>query len=103
MSFLHEISLARPWLLLLALAPILFCALNCWTTRSRQRRWQRLGQPATLARMIAGPRTTATWRQVALGLAWCAASVAVAGPQWGVAEALGVAVGRDIVIVIDIS
>jgi Ca-activated chloride channel family protein len=103
MSFLHEIGFARPWLLLSGFAPILFLILNRFTKRSRLHRWQRLGQPATLARMIVGPRTTSIWRHIAIVLAWLAASTAAAGPQWGLADVPGVAVGRDIVIVIDVS
>src|SRR5947208_2551587 len=105
MSYLAEplAFLERPWLLLPALVPILAAIPNRWLKQRDDRRWKLLGNRLTLARLVAGPNQSAYWRPAFVGLAWLLASIAAAGPRWGTAEVSGVAVGRDLVIVLDFS
>ncbi len=99
------IALAYPWLLLLALLPLLFLAL-----RNRSQ-----GEPVDAPVIPVGHwlsgmpgvsthgRSTPRWRQLLLFLAWLSLVVAVARPQH-VGEQIQMPVsGRDLMLLVDIS
>jgi Ca-activated chloride channel family protein len=105
-EFLAAVRLARPgalWLLLLL--PVLGL-LNRWAARRRRAAVAAIGRPAAVAGQFAhqpaarGPRR---WLGLAYPLAWVLLILGVAGPCWGKSAEAGVAVGRDLVIVIDLS
>jgi Ca-activated chloride channel family protein len=105
-EFLAAVRLARPdalWLLLLL--PVLGL-LNRWAARRRKRAVMAIGRPAAVAGQLThphAPRGLRRWLGLAYPLAWLLLILGVAGPRWGKSEEAGVAVGRDLVIVIDLS
>lgn len=102
-EFLAALRWARPSLLWLSFVPIAFVMLE-WCARGRNRvaaaRLGRAGAVRNLAVHV--PRRNAL-RRLAFGLAWSSFVLALAGPRWGAADDGGVAVGRDVVVVIDLS
>ncbi len=102
-EFGAAVRLARPdalWLLLLL--PVLGL-LNRWAARRRKRAVAAIGRPAAVTGQLTHPRPARKWLGLAYPLAWLLLIVGVAGPRWGKADEPGVAVGRDLVIVIDLS
>ena len=102
-EFFVAVRLARPdalWLLLLI--PVLGL-LNRWATRRRKRAVTAIGRPAAVAGQLTHPRPTRRWLGLAYPIAWLLLILGIAGPRWGKSDELGVAVGRDLVIVIDLS
>lgn len=93
----------RPWILLLVIAPGVALVVQLLLRRLKQRRWRRLGNVATLRQFVDDPIGLTHWRIAVLILAWLSLSIAVAGPRWGEVDTSGIAVGRDIVIVLDFS
>jgi Ca-activated chloride channel homolog len=102
-EFVLAVRLARPdalWLLLLL--PLLGL-LNRWASRRRKRSIAAIGRPAAVAGQLTHPRPRRKWLGLAYPLAWLLLVLGVAGPRWGKSDEPGVAVGRDLVIVIDLS
>jgi Ca-activated chloride channel family protein len=102
-EFLAELRFARPellWLLLL-LPALVF--LNRWAARRRRAAVVRIGRPAAVAGQLTHPIARRRWLGLTYPLAWALLVLGVAGPQWGKSEETGIAVGRDVVIVIDLS
>ncbi|QJW95859.1 VWA domain-containing protein [Frigoriglobus tundricola] len=102
-EFVVAVRLARPdalWLLFLI--PVLGL-LNRWAARRRKRAVAAIGRPAAVAGQLTHPRPTRRWLGLAYPVAWLLLVLGIAGPQWGKGDEAGVAVGRDLVIVIDLS
>ncbi len=102
-EFVGAVRLARPdalWLLFLI--PVLGL-LNRWAARRRKRAITAIGRPAAVAGQLTHPRPTRRWLGLAYPIAWLLLVLGVAGPRWGKSDEAGVAVGRDLVIVIDLS
>ncbi len=102
-EFLAAVRLARSdalWLLLLI--PLLGM-LNRWAARRRKHAVAAIGRPAALAGQLTHPRPARRWLGLTYTLAWVLLVLGIAGPRWGKSDEPGVAVGRDIVIVIDLS
>ncbi|AMV29811.1 von Willebrand factor type A domain protein [Gemmata sp. SH-PL17] len=102
-EFLAVVRLARPdalWLLLLL--PLLGL-LNRWASRRRKHAVATIGRPAAVAGQLTHPRPPRRWLGFTYPLAWALLILGVAGPRWGKSDEPGVAVGRDVVIVIDLS
>ncbi len=102
-EFIAAVGFSHPtalWLLLLL--PILGL-LNRIASRQRRKAVIQIGRPAA----VAGQLTNVIYRQRWLGLAypfgWILLILGLAGPRWGKSDETGVAVGRDIVVVIDLS
>ncbi|HEY3790120.1 MAG TPA: VWA domain-containing protein [Urbifossiella sp.] len=102
-DFLLAMKFARPelfWLLLLL--PILGLA-NRYAKHRRRRAAELLGRTAAIAGLHTQSQTRFRWLGLAYPLAWIALIAGLAGPRWGKSDEPGVAVGRDIVLLIDLS
>ena len=102
-EFLAAVRFARPELLWLSLAPILLAVLAFVAEWQKRTAVAAFGRPAA----VAGLHTMRPGRQwlarFLLGFGWTALVLAVAGPRWGKGADDGTAVGRDMVVVIDLS
>jgi Ca-activated chloride channel family protein len=102
-EFLLAVRFARPELLwLLLLLPLLAVA-NKYAAVRRRRAIAEIGRPAAVVSLQTLPRRGRNWLGVAYPLAWVALVLGLAGPRWGKSDEPGVAVGRDLVIVLDLS
>ncbi len=102
-EFLAAVRFARVdalWLMLLLPAMSL---LNWWAIRQRTRAMNTIGRAAAVAGQLTHPRTRNRWHGFVWWLAWTLLVLGIAGPRWGKSDEPGVAVGRDIVLVIDLS
>jgi Ca-activated chloride channel family protein len=102
-EFLAALTFAHPkalWLLLLL--PILGL-LNRWASRQRRNVVVQIGRPAALAGQLTNPVPRRRWLGLAYPIGWVLLILGFAGPRWGKSDETGVAFGRDIVIVIDLS
>jgi Ca-activated chloride channel family protein len=102
-EFVAAVRFARTemiWLLLLL--PVLGL-LNRWAATRRRAAIAHIGRPAALAGQLTHPVQRKRWLGLAYPLAWGALILGLAGPRWGKSDETGVAVGRDIVIVVDLS
>jgi Ca-activated chloride channel family protein len=102
-EFLAAVRFARPealWLLLLL--PVLGLV-NRWGARRRRAAVARIGRPAAVAGQLTHPVPRRKWLGLAYPLGWVALVLGLAGPRWGKSDETGVAVGRDLVVVIDLS
>ena len=102
-EFIAAVRFARPWLLLLLFLLPLLGLLNFWASRMRQAALAAIGRPAAVTGQLTHPRGGRRWLGLAYPIAWVLLVVGVAGPRWGKSDEVGVAVGRDLVIVIDLS
>ena len=105
-AFVAEVRFAQPRALWLVLLVPLLGLLNRWAAARRRRDVARIGRPGAVAGQLTHPQTgrgRRRWLGLAYPLAWLALVVGVAGPRWGKSDETGVAVGRDVVIVIDLS
>jgi Ca-activated chloride channel family protein len=91
---------AALWLLLLL--PLL-ALVNWRASRRRNAAKARIGRSATVAGQLTHPAVRRRWLGLAYPLAWVLLVLGIAGPQWGKSDETGVAVGRDLIIVIDLS
>jgi Ca-activated chloride channel family protein len=96
-AFAHPMGLA-----LLALLPTLSVA-GFLAARHRRRRLQRLGSPQAIRMVTTGRRRFAWLKRLLLTSAFTALITGIAGPQWGRDEAVAGALGRDVVVVLDLS
>jgi Ca-activated chloride channel family protein len=102
-EFLTAVRVARPdalWLLLLL--PLLGL-LNRWAARRRRGAAALVGRPAAVAGQLTHPVPRRSWLGLAYPIAWLGLVLGVAGPRWGKSDETGIAVGRDLVIVVDLS
>ena len=102
-EFLADLRFARPGMLWLLLLLPAFAVLNRWAARRRRAAVARVGRPAAVAGLLTRPGARRPWLGVLYPLAWVLLVLGAAGPRWGEGGETGVAVGRDVVIVIDLS
>lgn len=102
-EFLLAIRFARPDLLWLLLLIPLLALVNRYGLLRRGKGIAQIGRPAAVAGLQTHPRPQRRWLGVAYPLAWIALILGLAGPRWGKSDEPGVAVGRDLVLVIDLS
>jgi Ca-activated chloride channel family protein len=102
-QFVAAVRFTRPEWLWLGLAPFAIGLIAWWTARRAQVRATAIGRPAAVARLAAGPRPGGAFARFARGLAWVLLVLGLAGPRWGRGEPEGVSVGRDVVLVLDLS
>ena len=102
-EFLTALRWSRPGLLWLSFVPISFLILEWWASARNRVVAARLGRSGAVRNLaVRVPRRSAL-RRLAFGFAWSSFVLALAGPRWGSADDGGVVVGRDVVIVIDLS
>ncbi len=97
------LSFARPEAFALLLLLPALVLLGWWSARRRRTLLAAVGSPHALY----GLRTPPVWGRaldrLAYPLAWAFLIAGVAGPRWGKSDEGGVAVGRDLVVVVDVS
>src|SRR6188768_2214540 len=102
-EFLAGVRFARPGLLWLSVLPIAVAVLAFISEWRKRKAVQAFGRPAAVAGLHTSRPTRQWLARSLLGLGWTAAVLAVAGPRWGKGADDGTAVGRDMVVVIDLS
>jgi Ca-activated chloride channel family protein len=101
--FLAAVRFARPELLWLSLVPVALSVVAFIAARRRRNALALVGRPAAVFGLLTRPARSGWLGRIALFLAWTLLVLGAAGPRWGRGEADGVAVGRDVVIVLDLS
>lgn len=102
-AFLAAVKFERPALLWIALAPTALAILG-WAVRKETRRaLAAVGSPGAVAALMVGRRRSSFWGRMLLGFSWSLLALGAAGPRWGTGGESGVAVGRDVAIVLDLS
>ena len=102
-DFLAGVRLTHPAGFALLVVPLALGLLD-WRQRRRGRhRLDAVGQPAAVYALRTRPPRGLRGSVALTALAWVALAVGVAGPSWGVGDSDGVAVGRDVVVALDLS
>src|SRR5205814_5284543 len=94
---------ARPGLLWLLRLLRALALVNRYAAARRRRATADVGRPAAVAGLQTHPVRGRRWLGLAYPLAWAALVLGLAGPRWGKSDEPAVAVGRDLVIVVDLS
>jgi len=102
-EFILAVRFARPDLLWLLLLLPVFALATRYAVIRRRRAAAAVGRPAAVAGLRTHPRLGRRWIGLAAPLGWVALIGGLAGPQWGASDEPGVAVGRDVMVVIDLS
>jgi len=102
-DFLVSIRFAHADLLWLFLVLPFLGLLNRWAASRRKTSIGSIGRPAAVAGQLTHPFSRGRWLGLSYPLAWSALILGLAGPRWGKSEESGIAVGRDVVIVMDLS
>ncbi len=102
-EFLAAVRFARPDALWLLWLVPLFGLLDRWAARRRRAAVSRIGRPAGVAGQLTDPFPRRRWLGLAYPVGWVLLVLGAAGPRWGRGDETGVAVGRDVVVVIDVS
>ncbi|HET6574936.1 MAG TPA: VWA domain-containing protein, partial [Fimbriiglobus sp.] len=102
-QFLAGVRFARPLLLWLSLIPVALSVVAFLAARRQRNALARVGRPAAVFGLLTRPARPRRLGQLALLLAWTLLVLGAAGPRWGKGDDDGVAVGRDVVIVLDLS
>lgn len=101
--FLSSIRFDRPSYLWLGFIPLILSLLGWFSARRAQSRLLKIGRPSAVAALIGGANRKRRFVGLFRSLTWLALVIGLAGPRWGEGESDGVAVGRDIVLVVDLS
>jgi Ca-activated chloride channel family protein len=102
-EFIAAVRFARPEALWLFVLFALFAITNRYAAWRRRIEADRIGRASALANLQTQPRPRRRWIGLAYPLAWVLLILGVAGPRWGRSEEPGIAVGRDLVVVVDLS
>ena len=102
-DFAAGVRFAHRGLLWLTLIPAALSVVGLVAVRRARRDAAAIGQPGAIASLVLGRRRPSRLGAVCLFLAWTLLVVGAAGPRWGPGGEPGVAVGRDVVVVIDLS
>lgn len=100
---LGGMTLDRPWVLLLALLPVIALPWFRYTRRRTEAKRAQLGAPEVLGLPSNRSRRTRIINPAAGLAAWLLILIGAAGPRWGRTQEEGVAIGRDVVLMIDLS
>lgn len=102
-QFLAGVRFTRPDVLWLSVLPLAIALVSVAFRRSRRGAERALGLPSAVAAQVVGNRRPGRLSRLAIPMAWLFLILGAAGPRWGIGEDEGVAVGRDVVIVLDLS
>lgn len=102
-EWLAALKFARPGVLWLLLLSVPLAILNWWAARRSRAALALIGRPGAVAGQLTYPRPRSRWRGASHSLAWALLVLGTAGPRWGKSDEVGVAIGRDLVLVIDLS
>lgn len=102
-EFAAGVRFAHPDLLWLTLAPAVLSVVGVFANRQNRRDAAAIGQPGAVAALVTGRRRPSRIGAVTLFFAWTLLVFGAAGPMWGPGGEAGVAVGRDVVVVLDFS
>lgn len=102
-QFLAAVKFARPGLLWLSLVPVTLSVVAFLAARWRRDALARVGRPAAVFGLLTRQARPGRLGRFALFLAWTLLVLGAAGPRWGKGDDDGVAVGRDVVIALDLS
>ena len=102
-SFISGVSFDRLFLLWLGLIPLVLSLLNWLAARRQRKRIASIGRPTSIAVLTTGAGKTSRGAAMFRSVAWLCLVIGISGPRWGRGETDGVAVGRDLVIVLDLS
>ena len=102
-EFLAAIRFARPELLWLVFLFPLLALTNRYAQVRRRTATELIGRPSAVASLHTDPRPRRRWLGLAYPFAWAALILGVAGPRWGKSDEPSIAVGRDLVVVVDLS
>jgi Ca-activated chloride channel family protein len=102
-EFGSAVRFAQPAYLWLALAPLAFWFVRRWMEKRDRARLASLGRPGAIAILRTGIDTRPGIVRLAFALAWLFLVGAAARPRWGLEDERGIAVGRDLVVVLDFS
>src|SRR5262245_11320318 len=102
-QFLSALRFARPGLLWLSLIPAVLSILAYVAARRQRSSLGQVGRPAAVFGLLTRAPTPRRLTRFVLFLTWTALVLGAAGPRWGEGESDGVAVGRDVVVVLDLS
>ncbi|HUR53519.1 MAG TPA: VWA domain-containing protein, partial [Gemmataceae bacterium] len=102
-EFVAALRFARPDLLWLLLVLPVFALLNRHAAVRRRKAVADIGRPAAVAMLHTHPARGRKWIGLAYPLGWVALVLGLAGPKWGKSDEPGIAVGRDLVVVVDLS
>jgi Ca-activated chloride channel family protein len=98
------VRFARPALLWLLLITPILALVDRWAARRRKAAVARIGRPAAVAGQLTAPATRRRWWPgLAYSIGWVSLVLGLSGPRWGKSDETGIAVGRDVVVVIDLS
>jgi Ca-activated chloride channel family protein len=98
-TFLAGVRFDRPDLVWLCLVPVVLTVLEWFAARRDRARRSLIGRSPAYSRTHSPSRLTRFIRS----LAWVSLVLGLAGPRWGVGEPEGVAIGRDVVLILDVS
>ena len=102
-AFFDAIRFVRPGLLWFTFVPLLLLLLDWWASKRNRVAAERLGRANAIRNLATATPRRISLKRFCFGLAWTSLIVGAAGPRWGQADDGGVAVGRDVVVVIDLS
>jgi Ca-activated chloride channel family protein len=102
-EFLAALRFARPDLLWLLLLLPALALVNRYGALRRRKASADVGRPAAVAGLQTHPVRGRRWLGLAYPLGWMALILGLAGPRWGKSDEPGVAAGRDLVVVVDLS
>lgn len=102
-EFFAAIRFARPELLWLFFLLPLIALTNRYAAMRRRKSAEAIGRSSAIAALNTQPFPRRRWLGLAYPFAWTALVLGLAGPQWGRSDEPGVAVGRDLIVVVDLS
>src|SRR5690349_6051424 len=100
-QFLAAVKFARPGLLWLSLVPAVLSVVAYLAARRQRGALALVGRPAAVFGLLPRHARPSRLGRFALFLAWTLLVLGAAGPRWGQGGSDGVAVGRDVVVVLD--
>jgi Ca-activated chloride channel family protein len=102
-DFVAGVRFAHAGLFWLAVVPVALAVLAVVTRRRRRATLAAVGLPTAVAGLVVRPSRAGRLATLLLAVAWVPVVVGAAGPHWGTGDPDGVAVGRDVVVVLDLS